>query len=132
MTNETNPEQSKPNNEQESHEEFVNRIQKDISATFDNVKKSVDNSSNPIYCISFMAFIKTIYDTGLIPLLKDDYSENPSHRELYLSRANYVHEMFDGLYQHILKRVEKLGITSSIYSPLLPKSLEKLTFPESN
>jgi hypothetical protein len=120
------------NNEEEHHQEFVRNIQKSISTTFGKVKKSVDNSSDPIYCLSFMTFIRAMYDRQVIPLLKEDYSNDPSHRGLYLSRANYAHEMFDGLYQHILKRVEELGIPSSDFPSSFPKSLEKLTFPENN
>ncbi|GEM_PF-4803287 len=122
-------------NEKGFYERIISKIHEEIGVTLDNIKKSVDKSSNPAYCLSIIASIREKYDNQVIPLLREGYLEDQSYREVYVSRANYLHEVFNKAYQHALKRVEELGVpldSSDLSLSTLPKSLEKIIFPENN
>lgn len=122
-------------NEQGFSEKIISEIYEEMGATLKKIKKYIDNSSNPRDCFSLMSSIKEIYENEVIPLLKESYLDDKLYKEVYVSRAKLFHEIFNDAYQHASKRIDELGVpldSSDLSLSTLPKSLEKIIFPENN
>jgi hypothetical protein len=125
--------QNNQNNEEEvySGKEF-SKAYKNVENSCNKIRRDIDNVQDPFTGIIVLQELKKEYD-ALVPFMKKVYSECPQDRERLSVRKDEIHKAINELYEHAFKKVESFGVApvDKNKSPL-PKSLEKMTFPENN
>jgi hypothetical protein len=119
------------NNEEESY--ITSGLASKIDNMRNNLKEELDKASDFRSCIEFLYSVVEAYNKNIIPYLKEMHQNPTLKRELFLSLYQKTYDIYSEVYKQGLKKAESFGADPSEVSPeKFPKSLEKLTFPESN